>query len=524
MTLDQIPTRGPGAGGAGFANHEPDEATSRAPIVSHQPWYRRLRRRWLVLSVAVVVIVAFAVWYFAIRSDGSSSNAAATTTTKQLVTVTRGALTNSVSAEGTVAAAQTDDLSFSAAGTVTAVNVKAGDTVTAGEVLATIDSASLQSSVASAASTLARAQASLADDQSSGASSAQIAADQTAVTTATDSLARAWQNLAGASLVATFNGTVSSVNLTVGEQLSSSGSGGTTPTGSGSGSGQSSSTLGSGNSGGFGGNNSSNSSSSSAQIEVVSKGQYSVSLPVASSDVSSLEVGDPATLTVTTATGGRFGGFGGFGGGGGFRALFGAGGGGAGTGGANANGGGRNATGQNGSATSGPGNSANTGATATGTVTDVGQVASASSGVAQYPVTVTFTTDNAQFSVGSTVTGAVQAVVADNVIEVPVRAVSSDANGRSTVTVALDGKTNGRTATRTVQTGRTAGGMVEITSGLKEGDQVIVTTVIPAGLTTNGAGNRGGFGGTGRFPGFGGAGTGSQGSGNAQVTPKGAGG
>ena len=37
-----------------------------------------------------------------------------------------------VSSEGTVAAAQTDDLSFSSSGTVTAVNVKAGDTVHGG--------------------------------------------------------------------------------------------------------------------------------------------------------------------------------------------------------------------------------------------------------------------------------------------------------------------------------------------------------------------------------------------------------
>ena len=104
--------------------------------------------------------------------------------------MTRGALTNTVSAQGTVAAAQTDDLSFSAAGTVTAVNVKAGDTVTTGQVLATIDSASLQSAVASAASTLAKAQATLSDDEASGASSDQISADQTSVPSATDSLAR----------------------------------------------------------------------------------------------------------------------------------------------------------------------------------------------------------------------------------------------------------------------------------------------------------------------------------------------
>ena len=292
---------------------ERESETPAAPdtVETRSVWYRRLRRPWIV--VPVVVVVGLGVWFFAIRSDGSS-DAATTTTTKQLVTVTRGALTNTVSAQGTVAAAQTDDLSFSAAGTVTAVNVKAGDTVTTGQVLAAMDSASLQSTVASAASTLAKAQASLSDDEASGASSDQISADQTSVQSATDSLARAWQSLAGASLVATFDGTVSSVNLTVGEQLSSSGSGGTTPTGSGTGSGQSSSTLGSSSTGGLGSNNNSSSSSSStAQIEVVSKGRYSVSLPVSSTDVTSLKVGDSVTLTVSTSSGtGRFGGFGGF--------------------------------------------------------------------------------------------------------------------------------------------------------------------------------------------------------------------
>ena len=332
MTLDQIPAPETGTGVVALAERGSEVPTRRDADATRSGWYRRLRRPWVV--VPVVLVVALGVWYFAIRSDGSSSDTATTTTTtKQLVTVTGGALSNNVSAQGTVAAAQTDNLSFSSAGTVTAVNVKAGDTVTAGEVLATIDSASLQSSVASAASTLAKAQATLSDDEAAGASSDQISADQTAVQTATDSLARAWTNLAGASLVATFNGTVSSVNLTVGEQLSSSGSGGTTPTGSASGSGNSSSTLGSGATGGLGGNNSSSSSSSSstAQIQVVSKGQYTVSLPVSSSDVTSIKVGDTTSLTVTTGSSGRFGGFGGLGGGGALPAF--PGGGGTGTGG-----------------------------------------------------------------------------------------------------------------------------------------------------------------------------------------------
>ena len=172
---DELPAPSP-------ATPQPGGARSR-----RAEWWERLRRPWI--AGPMVVVVAFGVWWFGFRSSGDDSTAVATTTTHQLVTVTRGNLTNTVSAEGTVAAAQTDDLSFSAAGTVTAVNVQAGQQVTAGQVLATMDSPSLQSAVSSAAATLAKAQASLSDDESSGASSDQITADRTSVQTATDSLA-----------------------------------------------------------------------------------------------------------------------------------------------------------------------------------------------------------------------------------------------------------------------------------------------------------------------------------------------
>ena len=68
-------------------------------------------------------------------------------------------MAQTVSAEGTLEPAQTDDLSFGAAGTVTAVNVEAGDRVRAGRVLATMDSAELELDVANAESSLAEAQA-----------------------------------------------------------------------------------------------------------------------------------------------------------------------------------------------------------------------------------------------------------------------------------------------------------------------------------------------------------------------------
>ena len=132
-------------------------------------------------------------------------------------------MARTVSADGTIAAAQTDDLSFASAGTVTAVNVKAGQTVKAGDVLATIDSAELQSAVADAESSVADAQAKLSDDEDAGASDAQIEADKSSLTSAQDKLASAQSDLDGAKLVATFDGTVAAVNISVGEQLGSSG-------------------------------------------------------------------------------------------------------------------------------------------------------------------------------------------------------------------------------------------------------------------------------------------------------------
>jgi macrolide-specific efflux system membrane fusion protein len=164
------------------------ETSVTAPPTS-APWHARLRRPWVVLPV--VAVLAVGVWWFGFRSDGSSAGAASAT--QQLVAVTKGPIGNTVSAEGTVAAAQTANLSFTGSGTVTAVDVKAGDPVTAGQVLATIDSAQLAAAVTSAQSTVTSAQAKLADDEAAGASADQVAADQTSVTSATDNLASAQQ-------------------------------------------------------------------------------------------------------------------------------------------------------------------------------------------------------------------------------------------------------------------------------------------------------------------------------------------
>ena len=109
-----------------------------------------------------------------------------------------------------------------------------------------LDSAELQSSVSEAAANLASAEATLSDHQDADASDEQLVADASSVATAQDRLVTAYEAAGGAQLVAAFDGTIASVDLTVGEVLGSGGSSATSPTGSSSGSGLSASTLGSG--------------------------------------------------------------------------------------------------------------------------------------------------------------------------------------------------------------------------------------------------------------------------------------
>src|SRR5205823_1956734 len=147
---------------------------------------QHLRKPYVLVPAVVVVAVVVGLGMGALGDPGTPSSP-----TSQVATVTRGSMSETVSAEGTVAAAQTDDLSFSSSGTVTAVDVKAGDEVKAGQVLATIDSAALGADVAAAQSSLAQAQAQLDDDRSSGASAQRVAADEASLTAANDQLTSA---------------------------------------------------------------------------------------------------------------------------------------------------------------------------------------------------------------------------------------------------------------------------------------------------------------------------------------------
>jgi macrolide-specific efflux system membrane fusion protein len=421
-------------------------------------------RPWVVMPL--VVVIALGGWWGWKTFAGSSSAAAGFGS--QIVEVTEGTMDQVVTSEGTVAVADQQDASFTSSGTVTAVNVTAGQTVTAGQVLATIDSAALTSDVASAESALAKAEAQLSDDTSSGASSAQLAADRTSITSAEDQLSAAQEALAGAQLVAELDGTVASVDLTVGEQLGSSGASGTSMTGSESGSGASGSSLGSDSSsstpgGATGDSGSTDSSTSSAQIVVVSTSSYVVELSLDATEVAEVAEGQPATITLVSSTSSSSSGI---------------------QGGPFPGGGFPGAGAQQQSDSSGDTTSRQIAGTsaATGTVTSVSSVADASSGVAEYAVTVSFTDTSGSYNAGASVSVAITYAQTGETLSVPSRAVTT-ADGVSTVQVS----TSGGTTSRTVTTGVTVDGMVQITDGLSAGESVVISgpTGMPGGATGN---------------------------------------
>lgn len=102
-------------------------------------------------------------------------------------------------------------------------------------------------------------------------------------------------------------------------------------------------------------------------------------------------------------------------------------------------------------------------------MTEVGAVADASSGVASYPVDVVFYDDSGGFVVGTTVSVAISYAEVADAVQVPARAVTTT-DGSSTVTV----RTDGGDEERTVTTGLTADGMVQIIDGLSAGEQVVI--------------------------------------------------
>lgn len=349
-------------------------------------------RRALVASVIVLLIVlAGAVTFLTRRSE--PEQVASTTATAHVST-----LSQTVSASGTIAPRIRSDLNFTSAGTVTSVAVKMGDTVAAGQTLASIDPTALQQAVDSAQAGVDAASATLSATRSSStATSYQIAAASSQLNAANAKLETANAQRAAADLVTPIAGTVAVVDLSVGHQVSGSGS--TSGTGSG------------GAAGSSGSSSSGSSASSSAAIVVIQTDAWVVEASVSSADLPQVKPDLQVQIVPTGST-----------------------------------------------------------TTVFGTVSSVGVIATTSSGVASFPVTVAVTGSPSGLFAGAT--AAVNIVVKEvaDALVVPTGAITT-ADGKTVVTKVQDGQQ----VTTAVTIGMVQGTLTQIVTGLAEGDQVQVT-------------------------------------------------
>jgi HlyD family secretion protein len=214
------------------------------------------RRRWIWVAVAVVVLALIVYGVVHALTAGASEKPKAAAT----VAVDRGSVSTEVGTTGTVEPSQTLSLSFTAAGTVTTVSVRAGSTVHAGEVLAKVDDTDAAQTVSDAQTALDNAQQQLTDARDSAAKqTASTAAGSTstgcvaaaAYITTTTSPTTSATPTAGASSHPTSAPTSSrtttpTASRTAGSGSHSGGTGTGTSTGTGSGSTCGRSTSGSG--------------------------------------------------------------------------------------------------------------------------------------------------------------------------------------------------------------------------------------------------------------------------------------
>jgi multidrug efflux pump subunit AcrA (membrane-fusion protein) len=230
------------------------------------------------------------------------------------------------------------------------------------------------------------------------------------------------RTLAGTVLKAPFSGTVTAVNGTVGGSSSGSSS---SSSGSSASSGSSGGSGGGATGGTAGGSSSSSSSSSSGSstsgfIDLADVNKLQVKGEFTEADTTKLKIGQQATVS--------------------FAAL--------------------------------------SGTTASGKLTSIETSPTTNNNVVQYAATVSLTTRPSTVRIGQTATVLVVVSKADDVLYVPAAAVRT-AGGQSIVTVMQ----NGRQVTTMVQTGIRGEQGTEIKSGLREGQQVVLTSSAGSGGT-----------------------------------------
>lgn len=104
-----------------------------------------VKRKYLKWAAAGLVVVVVGLSW-----SGCSRSGSGPTPAPQVVTVKRGNITTVITGSGNLAFSKTQDLVFSISGKVAELNIKLGDNVTEGQVLARLDTTDLDAAVSSA--------------------------------------------------------------------------------------------------------------------------------------------------------------------------------------------------------------------------------------------------------------------------------------------------------------------------------------------------------------------------------------
>jgi membrane fusion protein, macrolide-specific efflux system len=376
----------------------------------------------------------------------TGGSSSASTPTFQLVAAASSTLRQTVSSTGTIEPAQQANLNFAASGQVTSVAVTVGQKIKAGQVLAKVSSASLSANVAQAEATQASDASKLSSDQAAG--SAVTAAQLTADETAVTAAKNQVTDAEQTLAEANLTSPITGVVAAVSLSVGQevSGAGSSNSGTPGSGGGSSNASASSSDSSAAG-----TSTSSTAQVVVISTSSYVVNATVDDTEVGSVQAGDQAVIIPDGATNSVY-----------------------------------------------------------GLVSSVGLIASTTSGVATYPVTIAVTGNPGGLYPGASATVTLVVKQLNNATTVPTDALHYTSGGAVVYEMV-----KGRQVSHPVTVGMTSAGETQIVSGLSVGTEVVVPRLRTGGATTGGTtrGTRGGFGGGGGGGGFGGGGGGFGGGG-----------
>ncbi|OKI53787.1 efflux RND transporter periplasmic adaptor subunit [Micromonospora sp. CB01531] len=375
----------------------------RLPAVLHRPPVA-------VNTALALLLLGGGYWAWSSVAGDSAAQAEPARGTRTVL-VSRGTVTATVTADGSIESATTASASFATAGTVTDIRVRVGQYVKKGQLLATADPAAAERALK-----VAQANLDAAEDALDRAADGDTSSAENAVTQAELAVDEAKAAVAGTKLTAPMAGTVVAVNGTVGSSSGGSGSG---PSGS---SGGQQNGGGSGTTAGF--------------VDLADLSHLQVSAAVAEADATRLKSGLAATVTWNALSDAR----------------------------------------------------------ATGKVVAIDPQATTSNNVVTYGVTISLDGLPTGAKPGQTVTVSVVTGTVRDVLMVNSAAVSGSGDRHNVTVVTETGQ-----EVRRVQVGLAGNQAYEITSGLTEGDRVVLPDT-GTGTGSNGGGLRGGAG----FPGGGG--------------------